>query len=513
MNGSQARPEPASEPVLAARTSWRDVSIIFLLTIAALLVHGYHSGIEDAAIYLPAIKKLLHPGLYPFDSDFFVAQTRFTLFDELIASIVRVTGIPLSYTLFAGYILFIFLVLLGCLRLSRLCFAERAAHWGSVAMIAALLTIPVTGTALYIMDQHLHPRSLSTAAVLFALTFVLEKRYLPAALLFFLGALIHAQMTFYGLLMAVLLAVRPIRTGNGFIALAAAPAINNTPTFNEIWARVSATRIHHYPLKWAWYLWVGIVGPPVLLAWFSTFRRHREFGSFSHLCRRTALYGALSTIAAVLLTAGPQPHRLANLQPMRSFQLIYLIFFIVAGGLIGRWILRGKPVRWVLFFIPLCFLMFTAQRAEFPASPHVELPGCLPANDWLRAFDWVRLNTPRDAYFALDPRYMDQPGEDNHGFRALAERSMMADYIKDVAVVALSVTARTIGAGGPGPSGLPLVWYEHMKALRGWKDFKLEDFKRLKQQFGVTWVLLEKPGFEDMPCEYENAHIKVCRIP
>ncbi len=514
MSGSQASHTPASEPLQPVSTTWRDLFILILLTIAALLVHGYHFGIEDEAIYLPAIKKLLHPGLYPFDSEFFLAQTRFTLFDEMIAAIVRVTGFSLSWTLFVGYILSVFLVLLGCLKLSRLCFAERTAHWGSVAMVGALLTIPVTGTALYILDQHLHPRSLSTVAVLFGLIWVLEKRYLPAALVFVAGTLVHAQMTFYGLLLAAMLAVGPIRVGNGFLALAAAPAGANPPTFKQIWAVVSATRLHHYPLKWAWYLWVGVIGPLVFLTWFSTFRPHRGVGCFSHLCRRTALYGTLCTIAAVILTAGSQPHRLANLQPMRSFQLIYLIFFLILGGLIGRWILRARPARWVCFFLPICFLMFAAQRAEFPSSPHIELPGRAVSNDWLRAFDWVRLHTPQDAYFALDPRYMYRRGEDNHGFRGLAERSMMADYVKDVAVVALSVTAHTIGAAdGPGLSGLPLVWYRHMQALHGWEHFKLEDFERLKREFGVTWVVLQKPGFDDMPCEYENTHIKVCRIP
>jgi hypothetical protein len=59
------------------------------------------------------------------------------------------------------------------------------------------------------------------------------------------------------------------------------------------------------------------------------------------------------------------------------------------------------------------------------------LPGRASANPWLQAFDWIRQNTPTDAYFALDPEYMAAPGEDYHSFRALAERSQLADNIKD----------------------------------------------------------------------------------
>jgi len=44
---------------------------------------------------------------------------------------------------------------------------------------------------------------------------------------------------------------------------------------------------------------------------------------------------------------------------------------------------------------------------------------------------------PVDAYFALDPDYMAAPGEDYHSFRALAERSQLADNIKDASMVTL----------------------------------------------------------------------------
>ena len=49
----------------------------------------------------------------------------------------------------------------------------------------------------------------------------------------------------------------------------------------------------------------------------------------------------------------------------------------------------------------------------------------------MQAFKWVRRNTPEDAYFALGPRYMARPGEDQRGFRAIAQRSALADAVKD----------------------------------------------------------------------------------
>ena len=40
------------------------------LTIAALAVHGYHLGVDDGEIYVPAARKLLNPNLYQFARNF-----------------------------------------------------------------------------------------------------------------------------------------------------------------------------------------------------------------------------------------------------------------------------------------------------------------------------------------------------------------------------------------------------------------------------------------------------------
>jgi len=39
---------------------------LFLLTVGAFLVQGYHPFAEDAEIYLPGVEKILHPELFPF---------------------------------------------------------------------------------------------------------------------------------------------------------------------------------------------------------------------------------------------------------------------------------------------------------------------------------------------------------------------------------------------------------------------------------------------------------------
>src|SRR5438105_4847593 len=122
--------------------------IVLLLTLGALLVHGYHPIAEDAEIYLPGVERILQPGLFTADARFFDSYTHFSLFARLIAGSVRLTHLSLETMLFAWHLLSVFLLLLGCRKLSAECFVSEAARWSGVFTIAALLTLPVAGTAL-----------------------------------------------------------------------------------------------------------------------------------------------------------------------------------------------------------------------------------------------------------------------------------------------------------------------------------------------------------------------------
>jgi hypothetical protein len=63
----------------------------------------------------------------------------------------------------------------------------------------------------------------------------------------------------------------------------------------------------------------------------------------------------------------------------------------------------------------------------------------------------------RERLFALDPRYMALPGEDQHGFRAIAQRSALADAVKDS------------GAASMFPA-LAAPWTEQLNAQKGWEN-------------------------------------------
>jgi hypothetical protein len=252
-----------------------------------------------------------------------------------MAASVRITHLPLDWTMFLWQMVSLFLFLLACWRLSAKCTPDARARWAGVALLAVLLTLPVAGTALYIMDQYMNPRNLVAFAAVFAVVRVLERRYLQAALFLIFVAVIHPLMS------------------------------------------------------------------------------------------------------------------------------VFAIFYCLL--LMAPWKLSG------------------------------------PQNRWAQSFLWIRENTPVDARFALDPSHKNIHGEDTDGFRALAERSMLADAAEDSGAVTMFPP-------------LGEEWSRQGAALSGWKGFQAQDFRRLHAEYGANWVVLQQPGVAGLECPYQNQVVRVCRL-
>lgn len=481
------------------------MALLALLTIFAIVVQGYHPGLEDDAFYLAAIKHNLNPSLFPHDADFFRVQFQATVFDKLIAYSLRLTHVPLAWGILLWQWVVTFLILWQCLRISRRCFAEGHAQWAAVTMVAVLLTLPVSATGLTLTDQYLHPRALATAAILAAIVAVIDSQLLPAFALLTAALFVHAIMAAFGASYCLFLLWRPTagtKTNQRQSATLAAALLPLGWIFepaSDAWRQAAATRLFYFVLRWHWYEWLGVFAPLALLWWFRDLARSRNQAVLSRIAERLVYFGVFQLAIALLMLLPPQLERLRPLEPMRFLHLVYLLFVLLVGGLLGQYVLKSHALRWLLLFLPLSAGMFYAQRQMFPATAHLELPGTDSRNQWVDAFRWISRNTPVDSQFALDPRYMELPGEDYHGFRALAERSVLVDEIKDA-----GMAARV-------PRLAPL-WFREVQAQRGWRSFQRPDFFRLKREFGVDWVVLQAPGVDGLPCPYRNSQVMVCRV-
>ncbi len=477
------------------------------ISVAAIIVHGYHPMVEDAAIYVPGIKRMQSPDLYPRYAEFFASHAGLTLFPRIIADSVRLTALPLEWVLLGWHVVTIMALLCFALGVGRVCFPARQfphAAWGGVLVLASLLTLPVAGTALYIVDEYLNPRSLSTAAVLLAVLLLLRKRWLLAALVLLLTATVHPLMTVFGFAFAACwwLAGRNLRSGT---TLAAFAPLAMFPPVTGAYREALQAHAYFFLSRWEWYEWLGLIAPVFLFWWFGTMARRRDLPLLARLCRACVCYGSLFAVVS-LFTIPAIFERFLLLQPMRSLHLLYVLLLVVSGGLLGQFVMQGKVWRWAILLLPMCGSMYYAQRQLFSATPHLELPGAAPGNAWVEAFLWARDHTPKDAVFALDPEHMARPGEDQHGFRAIAERSMLADGVKDEGAITMFPR-------------MAEDWHEQVAAQKGWRKFQFEDFQRLKTNYGVDWVVLEViPSAIGQPsaglaCEYRNQVVTVCRIP
>ncbi|HLH32002.1 MAG TPA: DUF6798 domain-containing protein, partial [Terriglobia bacterium] len=472
-------------------------------TFAGLLIHGYHPAAEDGEIYIPGIKKILNPNLYPFGSEFFLNHARMTQFGNLIAATVRISHLSFDTILFLWYVASLFLTLLACWEWSGEFFEEPEARWSGVCLFAGLLTLPVAGTSLYIFDQYVTPRSIVLFALLFATLNAWRGRYVRFVFWSAFAALVHPLMAGFGISFALLLiCMKYVQSGHKqpiSPAFALLPNLGIWTVPSSAYRDATQTRSYFFILRWEWFEWVGIFAPLALFWWFSRMSRAVKGSALNVVSRALILYGLIYFLLALVLTIPDRFFALARLQPMRSLHLLYTFLIIIGGGLLGAHVLKRITWRWLVLFVPLCGGMFFAQRQLFPASAHVEWPGVAPTNDWLRAFDWIRVHTPQDAIFAMDPKYMLR--DDQHGFRAIAERSRLADAVKDSGAVTMF----------PEP---PFAehWLEQVSDQDGWQNFGVKDLRYLEHKYGVRWVILKRPGLEGVICPYENGTLVVCRL-
>jgi len=484
---------------------------LLLLTAAALLIHGYHPYAEDSEIYLPGVLKILNPSLFPANAEFFGEHAGHTLYPNLIAFSVRATHLPLPWVAFLWHLISIFLLLAASWRLASALFEEESAEddrarWAAVTLMAALLTLPIAGTALLILDQYLNPRNLAAFAALFAVAEVLHRKYGRAVLWLVFAAVMHPFMAAFAILFCVWVVLldwfRPRMLG---FALALPFGITFDPP-PAAYHQVALRQPSHFILRWEWYEWLGVIGPVLLFWWFAGWARRRGMENLELVSRAMVPFVLVALAAAIALGIPARFEALTRLQPLRCLALCYMVLVVVGGGLLGQYFLQRQSNfwRWLALFVPLSLGMCFAQRQVFPASAHIEWPWAQPRNQWAQAFEWIRGNTPVDALFALDPRHMELPGEDENGFRARAERSMLADLVKDK------------GACSMFPP-MSVRWAEQVTDQKNFENFGKEDFERLRQKYGVSWVVVEQPGPAEhspagMECPYENSAVRVCRV-
>jgi uncharacterized protein DUF6798 len=492
----------------------RTLALLFAFSVLAFAVMGYHPGAEDDAVYVTAVKADLNPALFPHDSDFFKLQLRATAFDHAMALFIRGTGMPVAWAELLWQFISILLILIAGWSIISQLFRDATARWGGIAMLAAMFTLPVAGTALYIADQYLHPRALASALILLGVSRIMVGKRWQAVPLLAVSFALHPLMGALGISFCCVLTItfyEPLHVRLREMLAREVPEVASIGTAlvpfgwlfeppSNTFLRALGTRHFFHLYEWTWYEWLGAIGPLIIFWTISRFARKQGEISLARFSTAIFAYGVFQQAVAMVILGPRQLIVLRSLEPMRYLHLVYVFLALIGGAYLGKYLLKASVWRWALFLLVANGPMFFVQRQLFAATPHFEMPWTVPSNPWLQAFAWIRENTPADAYFALDPNYMTASGEEYHSFRALAERSQLADAIKDTVVLS------KVPSLGP-------VWERQVTAQTGWTHFRLADFERLKSQFGVSWVLVSNPSPAGLDCRWHNASLTVCRVP
>jgi hypothetical protein len=502
------------------------VFAVSALTVLAVVVHGYHPYAEDGGLYLAGVKRVLDPGLYPYGTGFTTAHLRFSLFAPMVAFLVRASHLGVMAVIAMLYVASIWATLFAGWQLATRAYMQFEARLGAVSLLALLLTVPVAGTSLMLMDPYVSARSISTPCGLFALVAMHDiarglrqhARIAPASVVLCIASLglslvVHPLMGVYALGCVLIFAVASLAGARlqlaaclGLCVLAAAVAIlllllRWAPAPPPGYLEVARTRTYWFVSQWHWYEVAGLIAPMAVLAGVYSQKRSPAGEALKSLAQTGLIAGGLAVFIALLFArVGMSNYTVAKLQPLRVFQTVYVFTILCVGAAIGQTLLKRRILRWAGMIGALAVLLILVQCAAFSNSSHLEFPGIPQRNGWEQAFTWIRNNTDKNAVFALDADYITASGEDSQNFRAIAERSVIPDYSKDggIASIAPDLTAE---------------WIEGESAQKGLDRATDADRIRSLRLFPAQWIVLPRNAATAFRCDYENATVKVCRLP
>jgi hypothetical protein len=474
---------------------------------------GYHPFAEDGGIYATGVALRLQPELFPSERNlphsFAIAHTSQSLFVPTLAGVIRLLHLPQDWAMLLMFAVSLFATLIAAASLARVLFAAvRAQRW-AVLLLAAALGLPVAGTSLYLADPYLTARSLWTPLVLYGLSLLLRSRRWAALLCLAVAAPLHPLMTVWAALLLAAVLVR--RSGRpalgisvlGAITVSAMAAVQVlAPADSAAVRAASLSRGYWFLAKWEWYELIGLIAAPVLLLLLA---RRTPWNSqvsvaAKDLALATAAVAGMAAAGSVLLIhPGNASLLLARMQPLRLLHPVYLVFVLMAGGLLGS---LPRRLRWAPAIACLATAagLLSMQRGIYAHSGQWEMPGAVPCNAYEQAFLWVRDNTPVDAVFAADADYTNSPGEDAQMFRAVAQRTVLPDQAKDGGIASVV-------------PALADAWQRESSLQSGLAN--ASDAERLNRvrPLGATWIFLPASASTAFKCPFENEAAKVCRLP
>lgn len=480
------------------------VCIVPFLLLATLNSGGYRYGASDQAFYLPAIFLHLDQELFPRDAAVLTAQTGLTLVDDIIGSIVRVTGVAVPALFAILYGVSLLLLAWGAWRIGGSLYQRS---WTMVALLAALtLRHAIARSGTNTLEGYFHPRVLAFGIGTLAVSAFLRGRVAIPLALVALAAAVHPTTALWFLVWLASAAViarpalRPyLLAGASLSALAGVWALTSGPLAGRLsimdpeWRRMLATKDYLFPLEWPPYAWVLNVGYLPLIAWI---HRVRSRAGLVRPFERALVLGsaALAVIfAGALVLHGIGVVLAIQLQPARLFWMfdflatIYAVWAIAEGGVFRV----GTAPR----LAALVLIAFSTARGLYVLADADRRPFQLtiPDDDWGRVMAFARTTDTGSGWLA-DPMHAVRYGT---SVRVGGRRDVLVEAVKDAAI-------------GMYDRDIAVRTAERLGAVPDFLAVTAGDATRIGRHYDLDFMITEQQL--DLPLAFESGALRVYRL-
>lgn len=454
---------------------------------------GYRYGISDQAFYMPALAKSVDASLFPRDTPVLEAQMRLWLGDDVMRAVAGGRQVDLPVVAAVLYVIGL-LILAGSVA-----YFMRSLGASDVTVGAALVMVTlrhhIAKTGANTLEGYFHPLMIAYGLGIFALGFVLRRRFGPALLMIGLALLLHTTAAlWFGSVVVAALAWHLGRNWMwaiaGLIACVAIGLVGWAPRMDATWMAAVAEKDYLFPSAWPLHAWVLNLAYPIaiLLIYKRRLSRGHTVGG------EPALVAGLMVLVIGFLISVPLSAAKIALAVQLQITRVFWVLDVAALLYLLAWLMDElKPTWRIVMVAALCVLSvsrgYYVLRVEADRSL---VQWRLPNDDWNDVMSWLR-GQPNTIHVLADPGHAWRYGS---SVRLAASRDTVLERIKDTALAMYDrdVAVRVL---------------ERVQALEGFGDFSTDAMRQAGARFQADVVIVERPQALGLPLLRENARFRV----
>ena len=463
---------------------------------------GYRYGVSDQAFYIPVILRALDPSAFPRDATLIDAQGKLMLTDEVIAGIVRTTGLSLEHLFFAAYLLSLALIWTAIVLIGNRLYQHRYATLALGFLISLRHRIPRTSANSF--EPYFHPRMLAFGICLLATAAVLRRRLWTAIVLVALAALIHITTAiWFALLLGVailyldkrlrwwLLPAAVVGTAAAVALIAFGPLRASLTRMDAIWLQAVASKDSLFATDWPLWPWLLNLA---LVAVILIIERARTSRGVATPESRALVWGTLALTAVFLLTLPLVAARYALPVQLQISRVFWPIDFVAALFIVGE--LVDRNARRALVGLVAIGLIAIGRGTYILRFERIQRPLVaisLSDTPWEQAMAWIRTQ-PTSVHVLADPGHAWKYGT---SVRVSGQRDVFLEDVKDAAIAIYShdVAARVV---------------ERSAALGDFSILTTERARALASEYHLDFLVTE--ATLPLPLAYSNRQFHIYRL-